>query len=223
MAFTMVHIYIASKVAEHLEGIKDYSTYILGSIAPDAVHASDTYTVMDKERSHLFAEGLHKGKISNTNQVNAWINSIRQFYEDNKNMCNFDFLLGYIVHLYTDVYNGLKFYYPYLHSIGGELAGENREHFLRESFGYNYYLYLDYSKNNSLGVILETAIPETFEGVIDKNLIRKRVESLFEQEFSTKDISDIDGYTICNHETMDKLIDDGSNYVLDELKILGIE
>lgn len=41
----------------------DYSTCILGTIAPDAVHAHSDFRVKLKERSHLFAEGLKRGQI----------------------------------------------------------------------------------------------------------------------------------------------------------------
>lgn len=223
MAYTMTHIYIAEKVAERLGDIRDYPTYILGTIAPDAVHADDNYVVADKERSHLFTEGLHWGKISNVTQVDAWVGSIRRFYKVNKDKYNHDFLLGYIVHLYADVYNSMQFYYPYICSIGGNLNNENREHFLKENYGYNYYLYLAYSKNHNLKEMLESAKAETIDGVVSKEVIEKRIEQLYEYEFAERDISDIDEYTICSQKVMDKLICDGSVYVLDELKLLGTE
>lgn len=220
MAYTMTHIYIAEQVAERIAGIKDYPTYILGSIAPDAVHASDIYVVSDKERSHLFSEGLHWGKISSLGQAGIWEDNIRRFYEANKDKYNHDFLLGYIVHLYTDVYSSMNFFYPYICSIGGELTGEGRERFLKENFGYNYFLYLDYSKNRDLKALLESAIPETIDGVIDKELVLKRIDLLFEQEFAKRDISDIDEYIICSHNAMEKLIVGASDYVMEELKAL---
>ena len=220
MSYTMTHIYIAEKVAERLGGIKDYPTYLLGSIAPDAVHASDTYVVTDKERSHLFKEGMHWGKIASKGQASIWEESIREFYEANKDRYNRDFLLGYIVHLFSDVYSSMNFFYPYICSIGGELTPEHREQFLKENFGYNYRLFLDYGKARDLKKELEAGKAETFDGVLDKELVSKRVELLFNREFIERDISDIDSYTICSYEAMKKLIDGSAEYVVRELNKL---
>ncbi|MBR6308184.1 MAG: hypothetical protein IKR39_06200 [Lachnospiraceae bacterium] len=220
MSYTMTHIYIAEKVAERLGNITDYPTYLLGSIAPDAVHASDTYVVTDKERSHLFKEGMHWGKISSVGQAGIWEESIRDFYKANKGRYNHDYLLGYIVHLYSDVRSSMHFFYPYICSIGGELTPEHRKHFLKENFGYNYYLFLEYEKNRDLKKELDAGKAETFEGVLAKELVGKRVELLFKQEFTPRDISDIDSYTICSHEAMKKLIDGSAEYVIGEIKKL---
>ena len=40
MAFAIIHIIIAERVLKYIPEICDYSTYILGTIAPDAVHAN---------------------------------------------------------------------------------------------------------------------------------------------------------------------------------------
>ena len=216
MAYTMTHIYIAEKVAERLGGIKDYPTYLLGSIAPDAVHASDTYVVSDKERSHLFVEGLHWGKVSSSGHVDLWENSIEAFRESVGDRYDKDFVLGYLVHLYTDVYSSMNFFYPFMCSIKGDFDKE-RAHFLKENFGYNYYLFREYSERNDLKSILCSAKAQTLDGIITKAIIESRIQKLFTEEFVERDISDIEEYTICTHESMDKLIKCGSDYVIGKL------
>ena len=114
----------------------------------------------------------------------------------------------------------MHFFYPYICSIGGELTPEHRKHFLKENFGYNYYLFLEYEKNRDLKKELDAGKAETFEGVLAKELVGKRVELLFKQEFTPRDISDIDSYTICSHEAMKKLIDGSAEYVIGEIKKL---
>ena len=44
MAYTMTHILIAERVLDDINTPVDYSTYLVGAIAPDAVHASPHYT-----------------------------------------------------------------------------------------------------------------------------------------------------------------------------------
>ena len=59
MAYTMTHILIAEKVLEDIKMPVDYSTYIVGAIAPDEVHASPDYTRIMKEKG-LFGEKWRK-------------------------------------------------------------------------------------------------------------------------------------------------------------------
>jgi len=81
-------------------------------------------------------------------------------------------------------------------------------------------LYLEYEKKHNLKKELDAGTAETFGGVLDKELVDKRVELLFKQEFTPRDISDIDTYTICSHEAMNKLIEGATEYVIRELNRL---
>lgn len=222
MSYTMTHIYIAENVAQHINGITDFSTYIVGSIAPDAVHARDDYNPTYKEKSHLFAEGLRWGRIENMSQVNAWEQSIAGYYNTHKETIDLNFLLGYTVHLYSDVYSSMNFYAPIVISAGGNVE-KIKPQFLKENFGYNYYLYLEYSRNKDLRAILDAGKAMTLTGIIEKEDIEKRIRLLFLQEFSERDISDIDSYTMCSHGAMKKLIDGSTELVLDKLKQIDSE
>ena len=62
--------------------------------------------------------------------------------------------------------------------------------------------------------------PVTIDGAVTAEDIKKRVKLLFEQEFTERDISDMDTYTICTHEAMQKLIDGSTELVLRKLKEL---
>ncbi len=222
MSYTMTHIYIAENVAKHIKGISDFPTYIVGSIAPDAVHARDNYNPTHKEKSHLFTEGLRWGRIENMSQVKSWKKSIADYYHAHKKDVDFNFLLGYTVHLFSDVYSSMNFYAPIVLAAGGDVE-KIKPKFLKENFGYNYYLYLKYSSDKDLRGLLDAGNAVTLSGVIGKEDIEKRICLLFEQEFSERDISDIDSYTICSHEAMRKLIDGSTELVLNELKKLDCE
>ena len=47
----MTHILVAEKVLEYFDCPIDYDTYIVGSIAPDAVHANTNYSPELKKKS----------------------------------------------------------------------------------------------------------------------------------------------------------------------------
>lgn len=81
----MTHILIAEKILPFLDGPIDYASYLLGTIAPDAVHASADYSGSLKERSHLCAPNARWGRIVQEDDLTEWVNSIRAFYLANKN------------------------------------------------------------------------------------------------------------------------------------------
>lgn len=99
MAYTMTHILIAEEIQHEFKREMDYSTYILGSIAPDAVHACPDFKIELKERSHLFAEGLSWGQVGDETEIQRWLEKIKNYYLNNRHKYYIDFLLGYIVHL----------------------------------------------------------------------------------------------------------------------------
>lgn len=222
MSYTMTHILVAENVAKHIKGIKDFPTYIVGSIAPDAVHARADYDPAQKEKSHLFTEGLRWGHVENDSQVTAWVNNVRDYYYTHKGTIDFDFLLGYMVHLFSDVYSSVHFYGPIVLAVGADFE-EMRERFVKENFAYNYYLYREYSRGKDLRAILDAGKAVTLKGAIEKEDIEKRIRLLFEKEFTEKDISDIDSFEICTHEVMKQLIEGSTELVLAELKKLDRE
>ena len=54
MSFQMIHMEIACRVMERLGLTEGREAFLLGSVAPDAVHMRPDYTVESKIHSHLF-------------------------------------------------------------------------------------------------------------------------------------------------------------------------
>ena len=42
MAYTMTHVLVGERVLEYFDFPMDYSTYMAGAVAPDAVHARES-------------------------------------------------------------------------------------------------------------------------------------------------------------------------------------
>lgn len=212
MAYTMVHILAADRVLEYFPIIEDYSTYILGTIAPDAVHSNPDYTTKWKERSHLFAENHQWGMIDSLEAIEEWLGNIKKYYMENRGRYNRDFLLGYIVHLMVDVYNSMHFYAP-LKKTAQNDSGEIMERYKREVCGINFYLLSQYEKQRDLRRVLDDGKAVTLQGVIDREDILKRIDDLFRYEFESRDISGIKEYTICTIEGTKRLIENASLFV----------
>ena len=212
MAYTMTHILIAEEIQHEFKREMDYSTYILGSIAPDAVHACPDFKIELKERSHLFAEGLSWGQVGDETEIQRWLEKIKNYYLNNRHKYNIDFLLGYIVHLLADVYCSIHFFAPFVNGIDGDYE-EKIAQFKRENYCVNYYFFSAFSKEKDLYHILRTGEPITLEGVIGKDVIERRIEQLFEFEFRGWDISHIEEHEICKIEDMERLIQDASLFI----------
>lgn len=212
MAYTMTHILVAEEVQQHFKKKMDYATYILGTIAPDAVHASSKYNVKLKERSHLFSEGLRWGEITNEIQSQVWLENIKKYYINNREKYNADFLLGYIVHLLVDVYCSIKFYAPFINTINDDYD-KKVDQYKRESYIVNYYLFSAFSVEKNLYKILCAGEAVTLINVISREIIEQRIEQLFEDEFNYWDISHIGKNSICKKSDMEHVIQGASMFV----------
>lgn len=221
MAFTITHIIIADMVSEYAPKIVDYPTYILGTIAPDAVHVNQNYSAKLKERSHLFTPNLVWGKIDTWEKAEEWMQSIRDYYNVNRGKYNHDFLWGYIVHLLVDVYNSMFFYTPFIQSIK-EGYEETIKKYKDESFGMSYYLFSEYSASKNLREILQSGKAITMEGVIEQEDIVKRIEYLFEEEFKRRDVC-VCEYSICTIKGTEKFIHGATKFVKDKISSLLFE
>lgn len=213
MAYTMTHILIADKVFDYLDEPVDYSTYIVGSIAPDAVHASPDYTRTLKEKSHLFTKELVWGRVSKESEFEDWLASIKWFYVNNYDKYDRDFLLGYIVHVLTDVCSCRQVFAPFYISLSEENFNEKMEQFRKESYCVNYYLFQEYSKEKNLLSILERGKSCQIPDVFDNRLLEERIKQLYGFEFAPHDIEHISCNEICTIDNTNELINDAPKMI----------
>lgn len=205
MAYTMTHILIAEKVLDYIKTPIDYSTYIVGTIAPDAVHASSNYIPELKEKSHFFPERARWGEEAREEEFQKWLESIKNFYVHNYDKYDKDFLLGYVVHVLGDVCSSKQIFAPFLASIKDN-AIEKKLKFKDESYVVNYYLFCEYSKERNLQEILREGRCYSIDGVFDKTLFEDRINQLFDFEFRPHGLEHIYEHTICTVENTIKLI-----------------
>ena len=92
MAQPMMHLLIADKIYSEKSGsILSYGDFLLGSIAPDAVHVKKNYTRELKDISHYrFSSKSH-------------ISYFDTFFDEYSISENKDFVVGYLVHLLSDM------------------------------------------------------------------------------------------------------------------------
>lgn len=213
MAYTMTHILAAEKVLEYIKTPVDHPTYLVGVIAPDAVHASPNYTRTLKEKSHLFAEGMVWGQVTKESEFHAWTNSIQKFCIHNRDKYNRDFLLGYIVHILTDVCSCRQIYAPFYTSLSKKNFDDKMKQFREESYRVNYALFCAYSKRQNLLPILQEGKSCPIAGVFDDSVLGDRIKQLFDFEFAPQDTEQITHHEIITMENTDRLISDASRRI----------
>jgi len=107
----MVHLCIAKELLDTHPDIKDKPAFLLGSVAPDAVHHRNGFSGDDKRKSHLCVGSEKWGEIVNNDE---WMDYVLTFFNKYKNSnTGFDFLLGYISHILADKSGNIKIWTPF--------------------------------------------------------------------------------------------------------------
>ena len=92
MAQPMMHLLIADEIyTEKSSSIHSYGDFLLGSIAPDAVHVKENYTREIKDISHY--------KFDSKSHISYFDTFFDEYYTSE----NKDFVVGYLVHLLSDM------------------------------------------------------------------------------------------------------------------------
>lgn len=91
MPLPMVHLGIARLYATDFPILVNCPEFYLGSISPDAIHMRGNIDKNDKRITHLHAEGPE------------WEYNVINFLKQNRNNKNYSFLLGYGIHILTDI------------------------------------------------------------------------------------------------------------------------
>lgn len=122
MPYTMTHLLIAEKFAgscaeSGAAEIADRGLFLLGSIAPDAVHSRADFTKRIKARSHVMQEDAVWGEIYEEAPLVKWYGRLRDFYARESRLADGDaaamsFLMGYVTHILPDISGCSLFYVP---------------------------------------------------------------------------------------------------------------
>lgn len=90
MPNTVVHEEVGYYLSKKLD-VSSYEFY-LGLMAPDAVNVEHFANKQERWTSHV-----------RDTDLNIWKENLKKFYKEEKNKINNDFLLGYTIHILTDI------------------------------------------------------------------------------------------------------------------------
>lgn len=96
MPTPVIHLCVAKKIVEKYSVI-DKAAFYLGSISPDAVYGEPTYYDVDGKDSDHQRAHLQKPDFAD------WKKNVTGFIHSMKSDVNRDFIIGYGVHILTDI------------------------------------------------------------------------------------------------------------------------
>lgn len=187
MSFQMIHMEIAYRLLPYLPQVKHPAEFILGSVAPDAVHMALHYEVGRKVKSHLFESC---GPWGDTQDYGRWRHNIAAFYEGSvakeAESARRDFALGICVHCLTDYGNDLKIWRKaqsvYLPSMPLE---DFKDAFYREYRSIDRWLYQNSEHTAAIRELLAAAEAFVFEGLTDREELERMRKHLLCEQYDT--------------------------------------
>ncbi len=110
MSFVMTHLAIAKEINDQMGIAKNLPSYFLGTIAPDSVHVRSDYHSDMKKIAHFCPGDEGWGRITDNQE---WRDRTLGLLQSYRNHPDFDFMLGYFIHILVDTYDNEKIHIPF--------------------------------------------------------------------------------------------------------------
>lgn len=222
MSLQMIHMEIAYRLLQYLPQVKHPAEFILGSVAPDAVHmergaarlAAD-FDVTGKVRSHLF-EGC--GPWGDTQDYEQWKRNIETMFEKvavvETDPARRDFELGIGVHCLTDRWNDIRIWRVaqslYLPSMA---FAEFRDSFYREYRKIDRWLYQNSAHTAEICALLADAEVFSVEGLVNREELESLKKYLLTVQYNVERVD-----ITQNHFFTAGRIEDFMTFVVDDIR-----
>ena len=201
MPSPMIHFYVAQQITElYPDLVKNLPQFYLGSIAPDAAHFCPDYKPNNKKLTHLFTGDDNWGETKNNDE---WLESVLAFLPKYKNTGDYDFALGYVVHIIADICNNIYVWTPFREKYKMDLSvyfkdsynnpekvpdTVNIAHEYRENrFAIDYRLAREFKHKNEIFTLLKKAEPVTIPGIVYPDEINAIKENILYKQYVNMD------------------------------------
>lgn len=145
MPTVLIHEEVAYNIAKKYKQL-DNKDFYLGALAPDTVNLNGFASKEERWNSHLRNENL-----------DTWLENVKKFYNENKDKYNKYFLLGYILHIITDIVHDKYFYQDIRTEMTKNNINEDEQHPLLRKYMLEYG-YLD--ENNQIREYINDLLKE---------------------------------------------------------------
>ena len=219
MASQMVHMKVAKNIADRI-GIKEgKAEFILGSVAPDAVHFREPYRVEEKVHSHLFEEC---GPWGDTQDYDRWIRNIDEFWNEKgagePDIKRKMFMLGVCVHCYTDHCNDLLIWRALQKEHIPPMTLEQfKDEYYPESYKVDRWLCQNIDDADEILDLLGSAEPFDFYDYLTAGDMEKIKSHLINVQYNLTEKVDVTGFKYYPSEKMLWFVDTASQTVYERL------
>ncbi|MDE6319243.1 MAG: zinc dependent phospholipase C family protein [Lachnospiraceae bacterium] len=170
MSLQMIHMEIAYRLLEYLPQIEHSAEFILGSVAPDAVHMNPNYDVSSKVKSHLFK---NCGMWGDTLDYEQWRSNIETYFKQiaaaQEEPGRRDFEIGICVHCLTDRWNDIRIWRKAQSEFLPTMTFEAfKEAFYREQRSIDNWLYQNSENTPQIRKLLAEAGSFEIEHLVDR-------------------------------------------------------
>ena len=143
MPLPMVHLSVAKQIADAGFPVKDLPQFYLGSISPDAIHMRQGMDFSEKMATHLIPAGKTKDSSWNDVDVNEYFKFMNDFFNANKCRANQGFLMGYAIHILTDMLWTKRVYQKFAadYKKSGAPVADQQKAYYRDTDIVDYILY----------------------------------------------------------------------------------
>ena len=215
MPYPMTHMLIAWRLTEKLPWLECPQDFVLGSIAPDAVHFREGYEVHNKEASHLWHYGPAWGI---TTESEAWKENVLAFWNRSKTEKNRDFMAGYCTHLLTDWMNDRIIWKPFWNSRGKRTEQAEREYRF-EAHEMDQWLWQVSPETAEIWRLLEQARAWPVEKCITEEELERQRRSVLTRQFIQKGRIDVSSHKFVTKDIMESFLAECVERIPKEMKL----
>jgi len=217
MAFPLTHLIVADLILKKLPF--EHSEFLLGSIAPDAVHyraefhgAAMANIGAAKKITHLCPVSDERwGQV--TDNI-GWEECVREFLRKNPNDA---FLAGYAVHALTDIFNNTGIWNDFRTKYPEEAAKGYSSDYYKDMRTIDTQLYHQVYKSSGVDMKLNAAEARGIDGLVYAGEVAAIRESLVRQYDGVGDVINAT-YSFVSYDDVMGFIDGAAEYCVDFLQ-----
>ncbi len=216
MAYAMIHLEVAYRLLNSYKWINNKGDFMLGALAPDAVHFHKDYTPKLKEKSHLWNCGPKWGI---TLESDKWEKNILTFWDEHKTDANRDFLAGYCIHILTDRLNDIKIWTPFRNAnIEGDNVAEIYHIYGDEAYGSDQWLYQNSPNMGEIVNLISQGKAYDITDCINAEDIERQKRAVLEELYKEKREIAISNYVYCTEEVITSFIKESAEMLSEALR-----
>ena len=205
MAFPLTHMLVAEKVLEKLI-LPSPEQFILGSIAPDAVHyrksvKNDPRGELGslKKITHLCPTSEERWGYITDND--GWGVCVEKFLEKHPNDSLYT---GYAMHVLTDMLNNKLLWYNFRTKHPEEAAKGYTSDYYKDLSCIDFKLYNDFANGGNILTLLEKAEPQDIPGLVTSHELGAIQNNLLHVQYANA-FKDVDT-TSCTYVTYEQIL-----------------